>query len=302
MTADSDPAYILITDTTTGLQVGCNQAGNLVDTIPGAIVINVRPWAPTPCSGGTEVITIPPPLATHYDIQIYSVGSSNPYAITFVLADSNDNLQGRTVFSGTVTQGAPESYAVAVGSPGSVLSVSSVSAGPLSAVYGNVTWTTPTFQGLQYIFPATVSINGQLFSSTFYESLFAQFKLVIGLPYAGYYNGTFWAISGCQQGSNITLTVSIKGVVGSGTVACPAPGNTKYINLSFSGASPSFYTSSIGTKSNGGVAPVALLLLLVGVLPMAPLCVRYAGRTSRISRLRLPQKVRGVFGRIPGRE
>ena len=34
-----------------------------------------------------------------------------------------------------------------------------------SYVYGNVTWTTPTYQGYQYIFSASVSINGKAFLS-----------------------------------------------------------------------------------------------------------------------------------------
>ena len=36
-----------------------------------------------------------------------------------------------------------------------------------SIVYGNVTWSGVAYQGLQYIFPASVAINGRQFSSTF---------------------------------------------------------------------------------------------------------------------------------------
>ena len=91
-------------------------------------------------------------------------------------------------------------------------------------------------KGLQYIFPASIAINGKQFSATFYESLFAQFQLVPGGQYAGYCAGTFGAISGCQQGVNITLTVTMNGATKSASALCPADGNSTSINLIFTTA------------------------------------------------------------------
>ena len=100
-------------------------------------------------------------------------------------------------------------------------------------VQGQVTWTTPTVTTFQYIYSASVAINGKQFSSTFYESLFAQYSLTPGMPYAGYYSGSFGAISGCQPGSTITITATVNGVTKSASGPCPAPGATSGISLSF---------------------------------------------------------------------
>ena len=120
----TDPAYVLLTDPTTGFQAGCNATGIVVDTIPGATVANTNPSALTPCSGGTEKTTIPSPIASYYDIQIFSVGSSSSFTITFTLADSHGNQLGATNYFGSVVQGAPLSMGLMVGSVGS-LSISS---------------------------------------------------------------------------------------------------------------------------------------------------------------------------------
>ena len=117
-----------------------------------------------------------------------------------------------------------------------------------SYVYGNVTWTTPTYQGFQYLFSASVAINGKPFSAVFTESLYAQFQLVPSLPYAGFYGSTFGAISGCQPGSMITLTATVSGLTKSASALCPGYGNSTSINLSFT-------TSSTGTTSS---VPVSL--------------------------------------------
>ena len=92
-----------------------------------------------------------------------------------------------------------------------------------SIVYGNVTWSGVAYQGLQYIFPASVAINGRQFSSTFYESIFAQTQLVPNGNFTGTYTGLFGAISGCQEGSTITITAAVGGATESGyrPVSCP---------------------------------------------------------------------------------
>ena len=104
---------------------------------------------------------------------------------------------------------------------------------PPTLVDGSITWTTPTYLGLVYIYPASVAINGKPFSSTFYESLYAQFQLIPGLPYAGYYQGTFGAISSCQPGSSVTITATVGGITKSATGICPNAGSTSSITMSF---------------------------------------------------------------------
>jgi len=104
---------------------------------------------------------------------------------------------------------------------------------PPPLVEGNVIWYTPTLQHFQYIYPAGVAINGKQFSSVFYESLLEQYQLVPGLPYAGYYSGTFGAISGCQPGANITITATVSGSTESASGTCPAGGSILSISLQF---------------------------------------------------------------------
>ncbi|MDG6905661.1 MAG: hypothetical protein JRN20_07750 [Nitrososphaerota archaeon] len=107
----------------------------------------------------------------------------------------------------------------------------------------------PTYQGFQYVYTASIAINGKQFSAVFTETLYAQYQLVPGLPYAGYYGSTFGAISGCQQGATITLTATVNGVTKSGSALCPAVGNSTSINMSF--------TTSGGTTS---AVPISLVL------------------------------------------
>ena len=104
---------------------------------------------------------------------------------------------------------------------------------PPTLVQGQVTWTTSDTHGFQYIYSASVAINGKQFSSIFYESIFAQYQLIPGMPYAGYYSGSFGAISGCQSGSNITITATINGVTKSASGLCPTVGATSGISLNF---------------------------------------------------------------------
>lgn len=100
-------------------------------------------------------------------------------------------------------------------------------------VLGNITWTTPTLQGFQYVFPVSIAINGVQFGSTFSESLFPQYQLAVGNSYAGYYGGTFAAISGCSSGATITLTATVNGVTKTGSAICPGSGSSATINLNF---------------------------------------------------------------------
>ncbi|MHB2035615.1 MAG: ice-binding family protein [Nitrososphaerales archaeon] len=120
---------------------------------------------------------------------------------------------------------------------------------PPSLVDGSITWTTATYQGSQYIFPASVAINGKQFSTTFYESIFAQYELVPGEPYAGYYSGSFGAISGCQPGSTITITATVNGVTESASGLCPAEGATSVISLVFGNQ---YQVTVSSSPSNGG--------------------------------------------------
>jgi|GEM_PF-4351517 len=100
-------------------------------------------------------------------------------------------------------------------------------------VYGNATWSGTTYQGLQYIFPASVAINGRQFSSTFYESIFAQTQLVPNGNFSGTYTGMFGAISGCQEGSTITITATVGGATKSESGRCPGLGDSTVVNLFF---------------------------------------------------------------------
>lgn len=106
-------------------------------------------------------------------------------------------------------------------------------ANPASFVEGHVTWYTNQYQSSQYIFPASISINGIRYSSVFYESIQPQYELIPGMPYAGYYSGTFGAISGCENGVNITITTTINGITESSSAICPSPGNAATINFVF---------------------------------------------------------------------
>jgi hypothetical protein len=101
------------------------------------------------------------------------------------------------------------------------------------SVDGNVIWYNPTVQGTEYVYPASVAINGVQFSATFYESLAPQYLPVRGLLYAGYYSGTFAAISGCQPGASITITATVNGVTESATGTCPAVGSALVVSLVF---------------------------------------------------------------------
>jgi len=102
-----------------------------------------------------------------------------------------------------------------------------------SIVYGNVTWSGATYQGLQYIFPASVAINGRQFSSTFYESIIAQTQLVPNGNFTGTYTGLFGAISGCQEGSTSTITATVGGATKSESGRCPAFGDSTVVDLLF---------------------------------------------------------------------
>ncbi|MDG6922666.1 MAG: Ig-like domain repeat protein, partial [Nitrososphaerota archaeon] len=137
---------------------------------------------------------------------------------------------------------------------------------PPAIVYGNVTWYTPTYQGFQYVYPASVAINGKQFSSTFYESLIAQFQLVPGQQYAGYYQGTFGAISGCQEGATITITATVNGMTESTSALCPAPGNSTSISLNFTTSATGAVSSVIPTLFAGQMlAPYLLVGATFGV-------------------------------------
>ena len=120
MDVTSDPAYVLVTDLSSGWQAGCNATGGLVDTIPGATVVNTLSSALPPCSGGTEKITIPSPIANQYNFQIFSVGSSSSFTITFTLTNSLGDVLGTATYSGSVSQDAPLSTGLVVGSVGSL--------------------------------------------------------------------------------------------------------------------------------------------------------------------------------------
>ena len=174
---------------------------------------------------------------------------------------------------------------------GPVPSTNSSSAPPPPLVLGNITWYTPAYQGLEYFFPASVAINGRQFSATFYESLIAQFQLVPGEPYAGYYAGTFGAISGCQEGSNITLTATVNGTTESGWTLCPAAGKTTTINMNFSSSS-----SASGVQSVGSSDRVSVQWLGAGALPF--MMTSFSIRTFNI-RPRLVDKVRPTLPSKP---
>jgi hypothetical protein len=224
----SDPAYVLITAPDGLSQVGCDKNGNVVDTITGATV--------TACAGGLESIWIGDPIPGLYRIQIFPIGSSSTYAITVTTKDIGGSTIASEALTGTVSSSSPVNTTVTLESSGSLLGVSSVSTPPPSLVDGNVTWITPTYQGMQYIFPVSVAINGAQFSAVFDETLIAQDQLIPGEPYAGYYSGTFGAVSGCQPGANITITATVAGVTKSGSELCPGLGNTTSINLNFTTA------------------------------------------------------------------
>lgn len=98
---------------------------------------------------------------------------------------------------------------------------------------GNVIWSTSTYVGFEYIYPVSVAINGVPFSTTFFESLFAQYEPGPGSPFAGYYTGSFGAIAGCQPGSVITITATVNGVTQSASGLCPGAGDTSSIMMSF---------------------------------------------------------------------
>ena len=194
----------------------------------------------TGTSTGTANICITGIVDSSTVMSYYSGGSWNTATITSrTISSPLGNTNGR--LCGNVPVSALTGTYFTMGDP---LPVNSLT----SYVYGNVTWTTPTYQGFQYIFPASVAINGKQFSATFYESLYAQFQLIPSLPYAGFYGGTFGAISGCQQGATITLTATVNGVTKSASGLCPAAGNTTSINMSFT-------TTSSGTTST---VPISL--------------------------------------------
>ncbi|MHB8565686.1 MAG: alkaline phosphatase family protein [Nitrososphaerales archaeon] len=97
---------------------------------------------------------------------------------------------------------------------------------------GNVTIYTPIAANAKFM-SATISINSKPFSSVFNEEAFPQFgyRLNGTWGYMGYYQSNFGAISGCQPGSLITLTVMYNGNTESATNQCPARSSSASINI-----------------------------------------------------------------------
>lgn len=145
-------------------------------------------------------------------------------------AEYSSGVGSPTTFPATTTTGADWAEA------GLALPLSSTYFGP-SIVYGNVTWSGVAYHGQQYIFPASVAINGRQFSATFYESIFAETQLVPDGNFTGTYTGMFGAISGCQEGSTITITATVGGATQSDSGRCPAFGNSTVVNLFFNSTS-----------------------------------------------------------------
>jgi hypothetical protein len=88
-----------------------------------------------------------------------------------------------------------------------------------------------SYSELTYLLPVS-NVYGTT-TSSFYESIVAQYG---GVPYSylGYYYGSFAPISGCQQGINDTITITVLGQMYTKSAACPAQGHTAYINFTLS--------------------------------------------------------------------
>jgi hypothetical protein len=185
-----------------------------------------------PYSGSSTI-----PMAGSYDC---SASSGFP-AESGVCTETGFQSTGRLDLAGranTITGSYSSTWTIPAwgfsGNATAVVTAADPPSPPAPLVRGNVSWITPNYQGIQYMYPASVAINGQQFSVTFYESLFAQSQLVPGLPYSGYYSGTFEAISGCQPGANITISATVDGVTDSASGTCPAMGVDLSISLVFS--------------------------------------------------------------------
>ncbi|MDG6907795.1 MAG: hypothetical protein JRN20_18640 [Nitrososphaerota archaeon] len=88
-----------------------------------------------------------------------------------------------------------------------------------------------------YILITANATMSQMHSYPFVETLLPQYAY---LPngtwgYLGYYEGTFGTVSGAQQGSLVSITVSYDGVTKTGSVVAPAPGNTTSMNFTYGG-------------------------------------------------------------------
>lgn len=110
----SDPVYVLVTGPYGIGQVGCNETGGAVDTMPLAIVSS--------CGGGTESITIANPVIGQYEVNLFPDGGTGAFNLTIATEGSGGNATGTPLFtSGTCTSsGGCTPFNVTEGADGSL--------------------------------------------------------------------------------------------------------------------------------------------------------------------------------------
>jgi hypothetical protein len=149
-------------------------------------------------------------------VNVASLAGQN-LVIDFTVGDGSDSVVNSAVILSSVGFGLP---APRVYTP------------PPSLVNANVTVFAP-YSTPMILIQANVAINGKSFSSNFYEGAIAQLGMLPNgtYGYVGNYQSLFGAISGCQQGHSITITVSYNGITQSQTGTCPAPARTTTLNF-----------------------------------------------------------------------
>lgn len=103
---------------------------------------------------------------------------------------------------------------------------------PPSLVSANVTIFAP-YSSSMLLLQANVAINGKQFSSNFYEGAIAQWGTLANGTYGflGYYQSVFNAVSGCQTGLSVTVTVMYNGMTASQTGLAPPMSKQTMLNF-----------------------------------------------------------------------
>ena len=191
--------------------------GNYVTSVSAAPYSN-NPDESTPVPNNVQFDACTTVQTTQVDVS--SLVGQN-LVIDFTVADTQDDVVNSAVILSNVGFGiAPPAAYVP----------------PPSMVNANVTIFAP-YSNPMILLQASVAINGKQFSSTIYEGAIPQYG---GRPngtygYLGNYQSFFGAISGCQQGHNIHVTVMYNGVTQTQIATCPALSKTTTLNFTMTG-------------------------------------------------------------------
>ena len=190
--------------------------------------------------------------------------------------DAYDVSTSEDVICGTMPVSVLSGTPIVIGSP--------VSGPPPAMVDGNVTIYSPTGTKGEILFTANATIY-ETHSTPFTESAIAQYGTLPNgtYGYLGYYQGTFAAVSGGQEGAKVSITVTYDGVSETGYALSPGTGNTTTVNFVFN-------STQSGNATLQSISPFAGISALF--IPAISFMIAAGKFKETFSRLTLNRKIR----------